>query len=146
MHGTINVLLPDPLSDKIAYAGVEIGSNDFLRVDGASRIEASSPVVMGVVIADDGGFRDDSGYRQYKGYLKKAWVWGEDTLTASFSFSDLEQETAGFIVGQDSYEDSALNRQNPNPEAFRDADTQRASFRWIRPGQKYDFDIRPYLR
>jgi len=31
LHGTINVLLPDPLSDDIGYAGVEIGSNDFLR-------------------------------------------------------------------------------------------------------------------
>ena len=136
------MLLPDPLSDDIGYAGLEIGSNEFLRINGASRIEGRSPVVMGVVITDDGGFRDDSGYRQYKGYLKKAWVWGEDTLTASFSFSDLDQDTAGFIVGQDSYKDPSLNRQNPNPEAFRDADSQRASLRWIRPGQKVDFDSR----
>ena len=146
LHGTINVLLPDPLSNDVGYAGLEIGSNDFLRVNAASRIEGNSPVVMGVVIADDGGFRDDSGYRQYKGYLKKAWVWGDDTLTASLSFSDLDQDTAGFIVGEDSYKDPALNRQNPNPEAFRDADSQRASLRWIRPGQKYDIDIRPFLR
>jgi iron complex outermembrane receptor protein len=146
LHGTINVQLPDPLSDDMLYAGLEMGSNDFLRVDGAGRIGGNSPTVMGVVIADDGGFRDDSGYRQYKGYLKKAWVRGADTLIASFSFSDLDQETAGFIVGQDSYKDPSLNRQNPNPEAFRDADSQRASLRWTRPGQKFDFDIRPYLR
>lgn len=146
LHGTINVLLPDPLSDDIGYAGVEIGSNDFLRVNGAGRSEGNSPAVMGVVIADDGGFRDDSGYRQYKGYLKKAWSRGEESLTGSFSFSNLDQETAGFILGQDSYKDPALNRQNLNPEAFRDADAQRASLRWIRPGQKYDFDIRPFLR
>jgi hypothetical protein len=78
--------------------------------------------------------------------LKKAWVWGEDTLTASLSFSDVDQDTAGFIVGQDAYKDSAVNRHNPNPEAFRDADSQRASLRWNRPGQKVDFDIRPFLR
>ena len=101
---------------------------------------------MGVVIADDGGFRDDSGYRQYKGFLKKAWVFGEDKWTASFSFSDLEQDTAGFIVGEDAYKNPDLNRQNPNPEAFRDAESQRASLRWVRPGQKVDLDIRPYLR
>ncbi len=146
LHGTINVLLPDPLSDDVGYAGLEIGANDFLRVSGASRIEGNAPVIMGVVIADDGGFRDDSAYRQYKAYLKKAWVWGEDSLTASFSFSDLDQDTAGFIVGEDAYKDPALNRQNPNPEAFRDADSQRASLRWVRSGQKFDFDIRPFLR
>jgi iron complex outermembrane receptor protein len=146
LHGTINVLLPDPLSDEFAYAGVEIGSNDFLRINGATRIEGNSPAAMGVVIADDGGFRDDSGYRQYKGYLKKAWSLGEDSLTASFSFSDLDQETAGFILGEDSYKDPALNRQNLNPEAFREADSQRASLRWIHSGKKYDFDVRPYLR
>jgi len=146
LHGTINVLLPDPLAADIGYAGVEMGANDFLRVNGATRIEGKSPAIIGVVIADDGGFRDDSGYRQYKAYLKKAWALGEDTLTASFSFSDLDQETAGFILGKDAYKDPALNRQNLNPEAFREADSQRASLRWIRPGQKVDFDIRPFLR
>jgi len=146
LHGTINVLLPDPLADDIGYASVEIGSNDFLRVNGAARIDGDSPAVMGVVIADDGGFRDDSAYRQYKGFLKKVWVFGEDKLTASFSFSDLDQDTVGFIVGEDAYKYPDLNRQNLNPEAFRDAESQRASLRWVRPGQQVDLDIRPYLR
>ncbi len=39
----------------------------------------------------------------------------------------LNQETAGFIQGFNSYRDETLARSNPNPEAFRDASSARVS-------------------
>lgn len=146
LHGTINILLPDPLAHEFANAGLELGANDFVRLSGAARHGGDAPSVFGGVLADDGGFRDDSGYRQIKAYMKKTWVLEEGSLTAGLSASDLYQDTAGYIHGEDSYKDPELNRQNLNPEAFRDANSQRLTLHWLRPGRKLDLDIRPYLR
>ena len=44
----------------------------------------------------------------------------------------LDQRTAGFVRGFEAYRDPALRLSNPNPEAFREAESQRASIRWIR--------------
>jgi outer membrane receptor protein involved in Fe transport len=146
LHGTINVLLPEPGRYERDYIGFEIGSNDFVRIAATKKFDGISPSIIGVLAADDGGFRDESGYRQYKGFFKKAWSRNNDTLLASLSFSKLEQETAGFILGLDSYRDPLLNRQNLNPEAFRNADSQRVSLKWTRAAGQYDLDVRPYLR
>ena len=42
----------------------------------------------------------------------------------------LDQETAGYVRGLDAYRDRTLARSNPNPEAFRDAWSSRASVSW----------------
>ncbi len=49
---------------------------------------------------------------------------GEE-LTATVPASDLDQETAGFILEQNAYKDPSFRLQNPNPEAFREAGSQR---------------------
>ena len=43
------------------------------------------------------------------------------------TLTNLNQETAGYITGLNSYKESNLNRKNLNPEAFRDANSQRIS-------------------
>lgn len=146
LHGTVNVLLPDPLSRGGARAGIELGPNDFTRGEAAVSTDGAAPVALGGVVTDDGGFREDSGYRQVKGYAKAVWAVGGGELTAGLSVSDLEQETAGFIFGKNAYRDPVLYRENLNPEAFRDASSQRLIVRWSRPGGRYDIDIRPYVR
>ena len=146
LHGTINVLLPEPQGVKYLRTGIEVGPKQFIRGRLAARTGGESQATFGAIIANDGGFREDSGYRQAKGYVRKSWSVGDDDLTAGFSFSDLDQDTAGFILGEDSYKDPVLNRQNLNPEAYREANTQRLMLRWQRPGQHYEFDVRPYIR
>jgi outer membrane receptor protein involved in Fe transport len=146
VHGTINVLLPRPERDGSTSAGLELGSNDFVRVQGLLRTGGDAPSVLGAVLADDGGFRDDSGYRQIKGLFKKALPVTKGDLVVSLSVSDLDQDTAGFIIGEDAYKDEELSRDNPNPEAFREANSQRLSLVWNRPYPGYTLDVRPYLR
>jgi outer membrane receptor protein involved in Fe transport len=146
LHGIINVLLPNPLARDFADARLELGPNDFVRLTGGILNDGGAPTALGGVIVNDGGFREDSGYRQLKGYLKKSWRLGEGSITVSLSASDLNQETAGYIFGKDAYKDPKLNRQNLNPEAFRNANSQRLTLRWLKSGNRFDLDVRPYLR
>ena len=48
-------------------------------------------------------------------------------LSTHFSAVNLNQETAGYIKGFESYKDDAIWKTNPNPEAYRDASAVRLS-------------------
>jgi len=64
----------------------------------------------------------------------------------AISATDLRQETAGFIFGEDAYKDPAANRSNLNPEAFRDASSLRVYGIWTPSLGRFDLDLRPFLR
>ncbi len=64
-------------------------------------------------------------------------------LTLRLAATNLEQQTAGFIVGQNAYRDPALARSNPNPEAYRDAESARVTANYR--GES-GIDLRAYLR
>ncbi len=67
-------------------------------------------------------------------------------MVGALSASDLEQETAGFVIGQDAYKDADLKRSNPNPEAFLELSSQRLYGLWRRDFKRFFAGIRPYLR
>lgn len=146
LHGIINVLTPtaDPLHTNMV--ALEAGSNDFLRVRASLLSGSDEPWLASIIYANDDGFRDDSGYRQGKLLLKRNWVLPTSDLVTAFAATDLDQDTAGFIFGEDAYKDPDLNRTNPNPEAFRDASSQRLYAIWNKSASGYDLDVRPYLR
>ena len=146
LHGIINVLMPQPNSGRTAQAALEVGANDYYRVRADVPFDDASPWLAAAILADDGGFRDDSGYRQGKLHVKRYWELNEGDVTLGLTATDLDQETAGFILGEDAYKDSAANRSNPNPEAFRQASSQRLYAIWKRPYQRFDLDLRPYVR
>ncbi len=146
LHGIVNVLT-QPANELPAGAfALEAGSNEFFRLRSLLSGGAESPLVASLVFADDAGFRDDSGYRQGKLRLRGDWDMGDAGFTAVFSATDLDQETAGFIFGENAYDDPSLNRANLNPEAFRDASSQRLYGIWKKPAERFDIDVRPYLR
>ena len=146
LHGIINVLTPAPEADAIQHVGVEAGANSYFRADASLRLPTAAAGQVGFVIADDGGFREASGYRQAKAFLNVAnEAFGGD-VTTTLSVSDLDQETAGFILGEDAYRNPALNRRNLNPEAFREAGSQRLSAQWRRSFNEIKLDIRPFVR
>jgi outer membrane receptor protein involved in Fe transport len=146
LHGIINVLMPLPGENYTPQLAVEIGANDFYRVGARLPFNAEAPWLATMIYANDGGFRDDSGYRQSKIHLKRQWRRDDGSFTLGFSATDLNQETAGFILGEDAYKDPALNRSNLNPEAFRDANSERLYGIWTRSLKRYDLDVRPFLR
>ena len=153
VHGTLNVLLPGPGARGISVSG-ESGPNEFIRgklllgVPGAPAAAEDAANVTGggdtgfiggLLFDHDGGFRAESDYRQAKAFLKYATDLATGRLELGFSGNVLDQETAGFIIGEDSYEDEDIRVTNPNPESYRDANAQRLSARW-RPATNTDDD------
>jgi outer membrane receptor protein involved in Fe transport len=55
----------------------------------------------------------------------------------------LDQETAGFITGEDAYRNSTLAHSNPNPEAYRDAQSARFTVHYQNGS---GLELRGYLR
>ncbi len=147
MHGLINVLSPrvDETGQRFS---IESGSDNFYRArfsvgawDGSQGFRASGHA------SHDGGFRDSSGYDQ--GKLNLAWRRDTaDRLTdIRLSATRLQQETAGFIIGEDAYKSSQAVRSNPNPEAYRDADSLRLTGVLGQSlGAGLWLETRPYLR
>jgi len=122
LTGSVNVLLPSEGRDQ---ASLEVGANDYIR--GKAAISYNGGRVYASV-TDDGGYRDDSGYQQRKLSWRHAADIGNWRVQAGATYTDLDQETAGFIVGLDSFRDRDLARQNLDPEAFRDTQSLRA---WV---------------
>ena len=131
LHGIINVLSITDRSSPGSLAKLSLGPNDYRRVS-LQHVQQGDARSWGVKLntAHDGGFRDMSGFDQSKLNLHVRRQLAHGDLTLRLSATDLDQETAGFVLGQDAYRDEQARTSNPNPEAFRDADAQRLSFAW----------------
>ncbi len=147
MHGAINVIQPSSTSKPAKAASIEAGPDDYYRIllDGSNR-DGNHGVRIMTSLTHDGGWRDNSGFDEQKLYLGYQTDTRKPASGFTFSATNLNQETAGFIFGKDAYKDSSAKKENPNPEAYRDADAQRLVGAW-----DYDWaggvtDIRAYLR
>ena len=148
MHGVINSLSPEVRSNVIT---TEVGSNDYhrtkIRLRNEGRFNSLQLSANGV---SDGGFKDNSGFDQQKISIKHGWVNNRISATTHLSLVNLNQETAGYIKGFDSYKDRLIRNVNPNPEAYRDAFALRLSSRVsgevVRNGSNEKWNITPYLR
>ncbi len=144
VHGIINVIPPMPDEIPALGATLEGGSDNYRRLGLAASSDTDAGGV-GLVMhgTDDGGWRDASGFEEQK--LNAVWArpLGNGALTMRLSGSNLDQETAGFIVGLDSYEDPELAQSNPDPEAYRDATSLRFAAQYRgEPGH----ELRVFLR
>lgn len=146
LHGIVNVLMPSP-ADGRDQVLADVGPADYYRGrfsrgrwDGARGFRVTGQA------AHDGGWRDDSGYRQAK--VNAGWLAQSGTIERELSLAatTLGQDTAGFITGFETYRDDLLRTSNPNPEAFRDADSVRASYAWRRNQDGRRLELRPYAR
>ena len=130
VHGVVNLLTPSVRSLPDYSVGFEGGSDSFKRITvGASRMseDESRGIGMYGVATRAPGWRDDSGVDEAKLNLLGDLDVGDGHLRLRAAGSVLNQETAGFIQGYNSYRDEAIARTNPNPEAFRDASSVRVS-------------------
>ena len=146
VHGVVNVLMPEPGDSDLAGAAVEYGANEYVRARALLPFGEDSSWLAAINYTDDGGFREESGYRQGKLHLKRTWATPDGRFSLAATVTDLEQETAGFIVGRGAYRDESLSLTNPNPEAFRDASSARLFATWTSRLGSLDVDVRPYLR
>lgn len=119
LHGVINILTPSWQTTDNALR-IEAGSRDYYRVLLGAGSEASG-TALNVQASTYGGYQDASGFDQQRMTLRHDGVYGDWAIAAVAEGSNLNQETAGFIEGDDAYKDDDLRTQNPNPEAYRDA-------------------------
>jgi iron complex outermembrane receptor protein len=132
VHGVVNLLTPSVRALPDYSAGFEGGSDSFTRVrfSGSHMFgDAGSQDGIGVygIATRAPGWRDHSGVDEAKLNLLSDLALGPGELRLRASGTVLNQETAGFIQGYESYLDEDLAKTNPNPEAFRDASSARVS-------------------
>lgn len=146
VHGLINVVLPEP--GEVGDIRLEIGPRGSYRAQGA--IGSDLGDFKQTLLFSGGseeGFRDESGVDQQKvSWLYSYQTEGEIKLDGGFTHTNLNQETAGFLVGSDSYKDASLRETNANPEAYRDSSSTRLWSSVSLSHQNWDLIFTPYLR
>jgi outer membrane receptor protein involved in Fe transport len=149
VHGTINVLQAEPRELPATALDLGAGEDGYGRVAfAAARDGAGLDAGVKAFYAHDGGWRDASGFDEVK--LNASLVVGDDPDSAGrfdLAATNLNQETAGFVLGKNAYRDEALSATNPNPEAYRDAHAVRLTG-LLRPQLDWPgrLELRPYAR
>lgn len=149
VHGTINVLHDAPAQLPRTQLGLMLGPSDYYRVGMVAAHDGPrADSGLKAFYAHDGGWRDDSGFEE--GKLNATLAVGADSSLPAridLAATRLDQETAGFILGEDAYRDASLSRTNPNPEAYRNVESARLTAllqpATSLPGQ---LELRPYAR
>lgn len=154
-HGLINFLSLAPSLDPetaiTAYLGPHGSRNaygttsDTFQGDGLSSHGVRATLVFN---QDADGFRADSGYTQEKAQLRYDYSNAKgDSISWLTSAINLNQDTAGYVVGPNAYKDPSLYRTNPSPGAFRDAWAFRSAARYEhRFDARHWLTITPYVR
>jgi len=143
VHGLMNVVLGEP------------GRGDnLLSVQGSSRGFVNTTLVADVTqdlrvsadLSHDSGFRDDSGFDQQKLAVQHVMELGDWDISSLIALNNLNQETAGFLQGEDAYLDRDLITTNAFPEAFRDTQALRGQIKATRETDLGTLILQPYAR
>lgn len=147
IHGVINVITPDTTQGD-GILGFDYGSYGFHRVKlQEGKDFGGSGVGIAASLTRDTGYRDDEGVDQEKVSLRHRLEWDNTVITSGMTYTHLDQETAGYIEGFESYKDTQIARSNPNPEAFRNARSLRL---WSKFDTTFEgghaLSVTPYIR
>ena len=142
MHGVINVL-SEPIDSKNKLY-TNIGPNNYknLKLRAGNKKNWS----LDGFFASNGGFRELSGYDQQKVRIQSNFSIANWNASLKTTLTNLNQETAGYINGLDSYKDKSFSKRNFNSDAYRDAKSQRISLRLTREKGDELISITPYIR
>lgn len=132
LHGLVNVLTPDA-REATDRAALWRGPHEHTSVNALRRITSENGALLLAGHASyDGGYRASSGYDQQKALLRYDGVAGDWDVGGKLAYQNLNQDTAGFILGEDAYKELALVKANNDPDAYRDASSVRAQGRFRR--------------
>ena len=143
LHGLFNVVLADPGSSgqRISLQG---NTDGFVNATGVTNLTEN--LRLSADITHDSGFRDDSGFDQQKIALQHETQIGDWDLSTLIAFNNLNQETSGFLEGEDTYLDRDLITTNAFPEAFRDSRAIRGQIKAVREIGDGTLILQPYAR
>jgi iron complex outermembrane recepter protein len=142
VHGVLNVITPHAGSSALVVEG-EAGSFGRARALATRR---GPSWLFGFAASHEDGWRDQAGLDLQKALLGWDGQVGGWSVRARTSASNLEQETAGFVIGPNAYADRTLARANLNPEAFRDSRVFRASLAATRRFGEMEMTLTPFAR
>lgn len=147
LHGLINVISQPSIADHQLLT-IEAGSNDYYRIKlSQSNNTGQHGFRINYNSTYDGGYKDDAGFDQQKMTMRHDYRDADLDINTLLSMSYLDQETAGYVNGKNAYKDSERQRENPNPEAYRDSQSIRLQStikKALRDGGS--FIITPYAR
>ncbi|MCW8093186.1 TonB-dependent receptor family protein [Alteromonas sp. ASW11-130] len=147
LHGVINVVSPDTTEDS-AWLGVDVGSFGYKRLKGRYGLDnGSTGLGANVSITRDNGFRDEESVFQEKMNLRHRYNTDNFSVHTGLTYIHLDQQTAGYLSGEDSYKSDLLINFNENPEAYRWAKALRvwSKFEWQKNNAQR-ISITPYFR
>lgn len=146
VHGLINVVLPEP--GEAGEITLEAGPRGSSRVQGQFGTDSGNfkQITLFNGVSTD-GYQDESGVDQQK----LSWLYNYTTesgleFDGGFTTINLNQETAGYVSGAKAYEDDALRKTNPNPEAYRDSKNTRVWTSISGTTGEWDLVLTPYWR
>ncbi len=144
LHGAIDVLTPGPSAQAFTEYALEAGTDAYYRGRFAM---SGAHTALQANFTDSGSFRDDEHFQHGLINLQIAHMAGKSTARTSFAYARLDQDTAGYILGKNSYKNEVLRTKNLNPDAFREAWAARGSSRWNRQTTNSgDLEFIPYVR
>ncbi|MFT6551309.1 MAG: outer membrane cobalamin receptor [Zhongshania marina] len=148
LNGVINVISQAPAAEAETHLSLEAGPDKYGRVKAShSDTNGKHGYRISLQGSHDDGYKDESGYDQQKMNLRHDYRGETWTIQSMLAASNLNQETAGYILGKDAYKDESRKRENPNPEAFRNSSSARYYSRFEREGERDSrFIVTPYLR
>ena len=141
LHGVVNVVTG--AATEGWRGSVEMGPYEYAQGRLSGGNERSG---IALVSTSSAGYREDTGFGQHKAALNHLGSVGSWQAATAAVATSLNQETGGFVRGFRAY-DSALRRSNPNPEAYRDAWSARASTVLQRDlSKRRTLSVTPYAR
>lgn len=147
LHGLVNVLTPDARA-ATNRATLWRGPHEHAALNGMLQIPSDDgALLLAGHASHDGGYRASSGYDQQKALLRYDGSAGDWDVGGKLSYQNLNQDTAGFVIGEGAYKDLALVKANNDPEAYRDASSVRAQGRFRRQlAGGGELQLTPYAR
>jgi iron complex outermembrane receptor protein len=148
LHGMINAMMPEPTPGPASQFNLLLGEQDYRRFDASySNALPTGRWRVDTSLGSSDSFRDQENYAQQKLNLRYDRRHAQAEVSHQFAATNLNQETAGFILGFESYRDPDLRTENLNPEAFRDAHALRAVSHWRWPAiGRRSYQLTPFVR
>ena len=145
VHGLVNVVLPK--AGDARQITLEQGPRGSQRVKAQlGQDQGNFKQLLLVNGTSEEGYRDESGFDQQKlTYLYNYTTSNGWALDGGITHVNLNQETAGFVTGFESYK-GASRTGNPNPEAYRDSKNTRAWTTFTKTLGDWDVVLTPYVR
>jgi outer membrane receptor protein involved in Fe transport len=148
VHGIINVITMPSTIKEGGNVGIELGPYGYARgkLD-VGKVSGAHAFQVKLHSEYDGGYKDSSDYHQTKLNVAHIFEGSDWRVSSMLSATDLDQETAGYLEGFETYKDEDVKNDNPYPNAYRQASSLRFSSSFVSVGDnKTQWTITPYLR